>query len=146
MASKGSSYAQVDVDLAQWAKDQLDWMGLTRAELVRRLRYPDGKPLHRARLTELLDGKTNTIFMLKLIADSFEGGRYWTFLRYATSEEGRRLLQRLDFESRLDEQTWPLWDKELMKTRKKFATKYLKVDENPDRIIEAKKKLSGQPT
>ena len=140
MASKGSTYAQIDVDLAQWAKDQLDWMGLTRAELARRLRYSDGKPLHRARLTELLDGKTNTIFMLKLIAESFEGGRYWTFLRYATSEEGKRLLQRLDFESRLDEHTWPLWDKELMKARKKFATKYLKPDESQDRIIEGKKK------
>ena len=103
MAAKGEKYAKVDINHAKWAGDYMRINNLNQTELANRLFYENGQSLNRARICEMLKGKSNTMLYLNIIVNSIYAGDYSAMAQYATDGEGRRVLAMLQFEKTLNE-------------------------------------------
>jgi len=99
---KGESYSQIPVDLARWLKDFSYESGLRKIEIAQRMIDPEvNQSINRARLTEMEQGCLNTMKFLQIIVNSFYGGNFERMLKYATNEEGVRMLKLMNFKKKL---------------------------------------------
>lgn len=105
MPPKGTKYAVLDIDLEKWARDEIAATGEKKIDLATRLN------LARPRVTELFQGKANTIYMLEKIVGSALKGDYMRMARYAKTKEGLRLLKDLTFRKGLSPYQEDLYDR-----------------------------------
>jgi len=90
MAKKGEQYAQVRIDLARWAQDYMRINNLQQTELADRLNA------NRARITDMVKGRQNTMKYLQIVVNSIYGGDYSAMGRYAMDESGERVLATMN--------------------------------------------------
>ena len=95
MAKKGESYAQVRVDLGKWARDFMRINNLNQSQLASRIHDENGNSVNRARITDMLAGRQNTMDFLQRIGRSIYGRNYTTLEPYVMDEKGTHRLEKL---------------------------------------------------
>jgi len=101
MAKKGESYAQVKIDLGKWALDYMRINNLNQSQLANRIYDENGNPVNRARITDMIAGRQNTMKFLQMIVNSLYAGGYESMGRYAMDEAGEKTLAILNMEKNL---------------------------------------------
>lgn len=94
MATKGDKYEYVPIDLQKWAQEYMLMNNIRfKAELARRIKDNNGKPLHRSRITEMLKKELNKRVPLQMIVESLYGGNYLAMKAYAVNKDGEEILE-----------------------------------------------------
>ena len=102
MAKKGEPYARVQVDLAKWAADFLRINNLNHSQLANRIHDETGKPVNRARITDMLAGRLNTMEALQRVGRSIYNRNYMALEQYAMDDKGVKTLAILNMMENLE--------------------------------------------
>ncbi len=108
MVRKGDTYAQVDIDLRAWAGWYMQKENIKAIVVARRAGF------HRARMTEILKGAGNKLSNLERIVKNIYGGDYEVMGKFATTDAGLTMLQRLNFEKQLTPYERSVYNKGLL--------------------------------
>jgi len=92
MPKKDSKYATVDIDLKQWLEDYMAANGINK------LRVAQVLDVNRGRITEMANGRLNTMMFVELITEKiYKGKGYEHMAKYALTDAGLEILKDLDW-------------------------------------------------
>jgi hypothetical protein len=98
MPKLGDKYATVDIDLQRWVLDEMQRTGKNQAAMSRWL------DTERARITEMKNGKLNTMQFLEIIVEVVYKGDFTAMAKYAQTDDGLQMLKDLHFKKNLSPQ------------------------------------------
>ena len=130
MPEKGSKYATIDINLRQWCYDEMKKCGISQIELAKEL------DLNRARITDAVKGRLNTMGFLETVVKKRMEGDYLGMAKYATTPEGLQMLKELNRKKNLTPYEQEIWNN---------AADILfdLIKKNPDKAAEKLKKLEN---